>query len=454
MISIIIRSKNEERWISQCLESVARQQVDEPIEVILVDNKSTDKTVEKALKKYPSIKVLSIDKFIPGLAINKGIKASKGKYIVCLSAHCIAVNNTWLQRLKDNLGDQNIAGVYGRQVPLQSTNNLDRRDLLLTFGVDRRIQIKDSFFHNANSMFRKSVWSDFPFDEKATNIEDRIWGKKVVNAGLKIVYEPNAEVYHYHGIHQSRDSDRCSNIIKIMNKMENMPPIKEAFYPQNVKNIKAVAFIPWDSSTNELESKLVKYSINAAINAKYIDKVVVLTSDRKCKEVSEELGAWVPFLRPKKLSVSQSKLGQVLKYSLEQLEDRNYYPDVVTLLSATYPLRSLKLIDTLVERLLLENADTAIAGYEEYRPSWLKGDSSNFIRIDDYVNSKQNREPLQIGIPGLGCASFSDIVRTGDFVGEVVAIYKVKNIVETMEIKTKKDLNIFNIVKHNYLNIL
>ena len=55
-----------------------------------------------------------------------------------------------------------------------------KRDLLITFGLDKKIQIKDSFFHNANSIIRKEVWSKIKFDEKVNNIEDGIWASKVL----------------------------------------------------------------------------------------------------------------------------------------------------------------------------------------------------------------------------------------------------------------------------------
>ena len=45
IISVIIRTKNEEKWIDLCLNAVYRQKVDAVIEVILVDNESTDHTV-------------------------------------------------------------------------------------------------------------------------------------------------------------------------------------------------------------------------------------------------------------------------------------------------------------------------------------------------------------------------------------------------------------------------
>ena len=187
LISIIIRTKNEEKWINSCLRSVFSQTYKE-IEVIIVDNQSTDQTIARA-REFP-VKVVTITEFMPGKAINIGIRASSGEYLVCLSGHCIPTNERWLENLVHDLKDPEIAGVYGRQEPLSFTSDLDKRDLLITFGLDKKIQIKDSFFHNANSAFRRELWEKFQFDECVTNIEDRVWGQQVIAKGLKIVYEP------------------------------------------------------------------------------------------------------------------------------------------------------------------------------------------------------------------------------------------------------------------------
>ena len=96
LVSIVIRTKNEERWITSCLKAVFKQNYDN-IEVIIVDNNSTDRTILKA-KEFP-VKLVEIEEFFPGKAINDGIRASSGEYIVCLSGHCVPVNNTWLENL-------------------------------------------------------------------------------------------------------------------------------------------------------------------------------------------------------------------------------------------------------------------------------------------------------------------------------------------------------------------
>src|SRR3989338_8187347 len=95
------------------------------------------------------------------------------------------------------------------------TSDSDKRDLALIFGLDRKVQEKDSFFHNANSMIRKKMWLQVPFDETVSNIEDRVWANEILKKGFKIVYDPEASVYHYHGIHQNGDEERCKNVVRI-----------------------------------------------------------------------------------------------------------------------------------------------------------------------------------------------------------------------------------------------
>lgn len=55
-LSIIIPAYNEEDYIGACLDSLAAQTI-KPLEVILVDNNSTDKTIQ-IVKKYPFVKIL------------------------------------------------------------------------------------------------------------------------------------------------------------------------------------------------------------------------------------------------------------------------------------------------------------------------------------------------------------------------------------------------------------
>ena len=95
LISIIIRTKNEERWIKICLNKIFEQTY-KKFELIIVDNFSTDNTLQK-IKSYKISKIIKIKEFLPGKAINMGAKIAEGKYLIILSAHCIPTNNLWLE---------------------------------------------------------------------------------------------------------------------------------------------------------------------------------------------------------------------------------------------------------------------------------------------------------------------------------------------------------------------
>ena len=220
MISVVIRTKNEERWIRQCLTAVSLQTY-RPLEIILVDNNSTDGTV--AIAKQLGCRILSIDDrdFTYGRALNRGIEVAKGDLVAVLSGHCIPLNEKWLSCFSAAFSDEMVAGVYGRQEPLPDSDPFDKRDLWTTFGLERRVQTKDIFFHNANSIILRRVWDEVPFDAEISGVEDRDWAKKVLGRGYRIIYEPSASVYHHHGIHQGRNVERAERVVRVIELIQN-----------------------------------------------------------------------------------------------------------------------------------------------------------------------------------------------------------------------------------------
>ncbi|MBI5211976.1 MAG: glycosyltransferase [Nitrospirae bacterium] len=220
MISVIVRTKNEEKWIDRCIKGILMQNIKD-VEIIVVDNASTDRTLEIVGNYNCKVVSISDKEFTFGRSLNVGINEAEGKYIAIISGHCIPANDRWLYRLWRNFHDENVAGVYGKQEPLRDSSSLDKRDLLTVFGFERRVQEKDYFFHNANSMIRKGLWTIIPFDEELSGVEDRDWAKKVIEMGYKIVYDPYASVYHHHGLHHSSDVKRADRVVKVIELINN-----------------------------------------------------------------------------------------------------------------------------------------------------------------------------------------------------------------------------------------
>jgi glycosyltransferase involved in cell wall biosynthesis len=93
LVSVIITTKNEERNIANCLKSINSQNLNSlSIEIIVVDNNSTDKTVE-IVKSYCHVQLYN---FGPERSAqrNYGVKKANGKYILYLDADMILFKNS------------------------------------------------------------------------------------------------------------------------------------------------------------------------------------------------------------------------------------------------------------------------------------------------------------------------------------------------------------------------
>ncbi|MBD41839.1 MAG: glycosyl transferase family 2 [Pelagibacteraceae bacterium] len=437
LVSIIIRTKNEERWISSCLQSVFNQ-THKNIEVIIVDNLSTDMTVKKA--KEFSVKIITIKEFLPGKSINDGIKASKGKYIVCLSGHCVPTNENWLSNLINDLKNEEVAGVYGRQQPFSYSSDLDKRDLLTVFGLDKKIQKKDSFFHNANSAFRREIWNKFPFDEKVSNIEDRVWGQQVIDSNYNIIYEPEASVFHWHGIHHDSNLTRASNVVNVLESIKGL-----VSYPKNesLDKMNITAIIPIKGESFFVNNKtLVEHTVNSIKKSKYVKEIIVSTDNPNTSKLAKKIGAKAPFLRPPELSKNYVDILDVVRFTLDQIEKNNQSPELVVVLQEGYFFRNSNLIDQMIEKLINEELDTIIAAVEENRGIIVQEEESTHIVNEGFVPKKLKKSKSFIGLVGLGLVSRPMPLRNNSLGSGKFGFYEINDPLVSYEIKDATSLEI------------
>ena len=140
---------------------------------------------------------------------------------------------------------------------------------------------------------------------------------------------------------------------------------------------------------------LIAWSIEAAKASKYIDRVVVSTDDEEIKQVSEQYGAEVPFLRPEHLSNDHASSFDVIKHAIVflGLDQTN---ELIVLLQPTSPLRLVSELDTALEFFIAKNAKGIVSISEtEHSPMWSNtlpenGCMSNFIRPE--VQGKRSQD--------------------------------------------------------------
>lgn len=434
LVSIILRSFNEERWIGSCLDAIMSQTY-KNFEIILVDNNSKDLTVSKA-KQYPVI-LLNIEKFMPGMALNMGIRASKGELVVCLSAHCIPTNELWLENLVRNFSDPKVAAVYGRQEPMSFTPDSDKRDLLTVFGLDRKVQWKDSFFHNANSMLRRKYWEEIPFDEHITNIEDRLWAREILKKGLCIVYEPDASVYHHHGIHQSQEPERCANVVRIIEGLYKQDG--DLYKYNHVENLKVTALIPVKGEVVFINGKsLLEYTLDYLKRSKLVTSVAITTDSEEYLGLAKKLGVSFLIKRNANLSKEFVDLMAVYQDAIIQLEGMKHIPDVVVPMEITFPFREEGFIDKMIKTLVEEGCDAVVPAKAEYSSCWMTKDTQ-LTQMNDAFVPRKFKDPIWVGLKGIGIATYPGRIIKGGILSGKIKLLEIDNQLTQIEIRDSKD---------------
>jgi glycosyltransferase involved in cell wall biosynthesis len=423
--SIVIRTKNEERWLGHCLSMVFQQDFAD-FEVILVDNRSDDRTLDIA-RRFPIADLVSISEFRPGLALNLGVRQSSGSHIVCLSGHCVPASPAWLSSLLRNFDDPLIAGAYGRQLPLAFSEAADKRDMLITFGLDRRVQIKDYFFHNANSAVRRDVWDQIPFDETVTNVEDRLWAKAAVEAGYRLAYEPEAAVYHYHGIHHNEDTRRARSVVSVIKQFEKntgLDGLPDSWKPENIN---VVALLPVRQELKDIAGhNLLAELVEQLKAARFVKSIAILSECEPAREVASRCDVgFIP--RPDWLLESEKGLEDVLQFALAQVERAGGYPEAVLYANYLYPFRPANLFDHLIQDLQHKGLDTVFAASRDYVNYWAGTADGSYVPVGDSLKPREAKQPLYRALYGVGCVSAASVVRAGKLVGQRVGILPVED---------------------------
>lgn len=116
--------------------------------------------------------------------------------------------------------------------------------------------------------------------------------------------------------------------------------------------LKILAIIPARSGSKEIKNKNIKllgkypliyYTITQALKSKIFDKIVISTDSKKYLKLAEKYGVSSPFLRPKKLSLSNSLATDTIYHAVKKTE--KYYKtkyDLICMLQPTAPFREVK----------------------------------------------------------------------------------------------------------------
>jgi hypothetical protein len=273
-------------------------------------------------------------------------------------------------------------------------------------------------------MISRSVWEKFPFDETVTNIEDRVWGKEVLDAGYKIIYEPAAAVYHHHGLHHGNSSERSKGVVSILEHLDpqNLNGLPTNMSPGKV-NVAAIIPIMGKIAKNSAQLQQFEKAVQDLKNSRFVNSIHCLVEDEL---LANSVG--IKWINRKSIRNEDSlSLNKLMMSALLKIEEHEDFPESVLYVNHDYLNRPQGIFDELIADAQHKGFDTVFPGLVDYGHYWYQNKNNEFKQTDPSLNTRTKRNPLYKALYGLGCLTSSWVLRSGQLVGGKVGILKITN---------------------------
>lgn len=217
-LSVVIPTLNAAGEIDELLTLIETQTL-RPFDILVVDSSSEDGTVDK-VAKHPWVNFVRIERkeFNHGSTRDMALRRTAGDIVCFLTQDAVPASSRYLETIVEPLlADSSVALVSGRQLPKANARRFEQlvrefnypdtpsvrsKDDLKKFGI------KTFFASDACSAYRRTAYLECGgFDHVNTN-EDMLMAARFIASGMKVAYEPRAEVYHSHNLTPSQQFAR------------------------------------------------------------------------------------------------------------------------------------------------------------------------------------------------------------------------------------------------------
>ena len=219
IISVVTINFNGKRFLKRCLDS-ALSEKGKPFEIIVVDNGSTDQSVEFIKKEFGNeekLKLITLEKNVGAAkARNIGVQKSSGKYILILD-NDTKIKAEWFDKIIRFINKHPKMGLAQPKLLTMGTNKFNYAgDFISPFGFlaerARGVEDKGQFdkvepifgLNIASAFFKKEVFKklggldeDYFLYWEETDLAWRTW-----LAGYQVLFAPNITVWHAYGTKQ------------------------------------------------------------------------------------------------------------------------------------------------------------------------------------------------------------------------------------------------------------
>ena len=231
--SIVIPCHNQHLYTFHCLKSILDHLADERVEVIVVDDESSDET-SAMLAGISGITVLRNDENMGFIkTCNRGAEAANGEYLVLLN-NDTEVTAGWLRAMRDTFTEFPDAGMVGAKLLYADNGLQEAGGIVWQDGSAWNFGRRDDPSKPEYSYCRRVDYcsgaclmlplADFRalngFDELyvPAYYEDTDLAFRIRDTGKQVYFQPNARVYHFEGISSGTDLTSGMKQYQVVNR--------------------------------------------------------------------------------------------------------------------------------------------------------------------------------------------------------------------------------------------
>jgi glycosyltransferase involved in cell wall biosynthesis len=199
-VSVIVPTYNRNEKIRPCLEALLEQTTRRAYEIIVVDDGSSDATA-KIAREYARIRVVEQEHAGPAAARNRGAQEAAGDIVLFTDDDC-RPERDWIDTMASPFDDPEIAGVKGTYLTQQRelTARFVQIEYEEKYDCLRKHRFID-FVDTYSAGFRRRVFLEAGgYDTRfpTASVEDQEFSFRLANAGRKMIFLPEARVWHEH----------------------------------------------------------------------------------------------------------------------------------------------------------------------------------------------------------------------------------------------------------------
>jgi GT2 family glycosyltransferase len=200
LVSIIVPTYNGAGRIAACLEALCQQAAGRPVEVLVVDDGSTDSTAQ-VVGRFPGVRLIRQANSGPAAARNRGALEARGSLLLFTDDDCVPTAG-WLDAMLVPFSDTEVVGVKGiyrtRQKSIVARFvQVEYEDRYRIMSAVRDIDFVDTY--SAGFVRARFLEIDgFDTSFRVACAEDAELSYRMAARGWKLRFHPAAVVYHSH----------------------------------------------------------------------------------------------------------------------------------------------------------------------------------------------------------------------------------------------------------------